>query len=704
MNIIWLNPIKYPRCQKTKPFLWSTLRDNFCVVSIKKELTFDSPIHELHISVAADTNAMVYINGDLVINNVLKAPDDFYKPNRYVFEKYLTEKTIRFKHKVSDVHIYAEVHLGPTRFYDFSCGYGGFYLKGKTTSDSKDIVFETDESWLIKLEKSWKNATTFDDLNDNLTDYEPATITPRKWKIFPATLSTTVEEELYKDQLVFTVDGRETKEFIRDFPRIYSAYLELEVENSGRVDINLQTLELDNETGNMNFSFSKSRRMRLLDLFSVGKLKIAIKNNSDDKAILKIRLKHSHYPYPVYKEITTSNDRLNDLFDKCLYACKNCSQMIFLDSPKHCEPLASCAGDYHIESLVMSFATGDYELSKHVLRGFNIHLLNSKGRVANLTYSLLFIKWLYRIYEFTGDKDLLKDCLPGVQQIMKLYQTFITENGLIEPYRYAFVDWLNVDGINLFDPPKSLGQGVSNMLYFEALNNVSRIYVALEDHKNAVKFVNKAKKLKKHILVNLFDEKEGLFIEGLTTPTLPKYNPFKYVSENTTKVYIRWHSNILAVSTGLVNKKQGREILDKLFKNMPDVVVQPYFQHFLFEAVHRVDLDGRYFMTVMKQWLKNVKKSDKGLPEGFFKPSPTYIFDYSHAWASSPYYSFIISSSNLKILEPGMKKVSLKIKSFRLSSYSYYIGTPYGFIHVQKEKGLKPVVASPKDIEVLLIN
>ena len=576
---------------------------------------------------------------------------------------------------------------------------GHIYLE-----DGRDIAFFTDKTWEIRINPCF---VSFFDYDNTLAipKFERAKEVNTKWGLTLANINLPIDEEI-KFNNSFKVKNNASKSFKVDFPVIYCAYFAIEVKCHGLVKFDLTFFETENKKSHLRkLTFDHSDYYRNFDPESLGGFELSIDNQSSEEVEVIIHVFHCHYPYKEFRQIKTNNNRLNDLFDKCKFAAINCSQSIFLDSPKHLEPLSSCMGDYQIISLLSSFASGDYELSEHVLRGCTYALSTNKGLCANLSYALIYISWLYKIYMFTGDRNLLRDCLPGVEAVNKKFFTFIGENGLIDrPNTYCFVDWLCVDGFSLFAPPKALGQSVFNMFYYEALNCTSKIYTALKDEKLAKKYSNRAKKMKKAINSQLFDADRGLYIEGLPTPNPPGLKDpeiNKGIPENINKVYYRKHANILAVAYGLANKKTSKSIIHKIFNELWDLEIQPYFAYYLFEAIHAADLDNKYCMKLVKWWLTFVKIKDKGLPEGVYKPEPAYEFDYSHAWACSPYYGFILGASNIKILEPGMRKISLNLHSFGLKEYSYSIGTPYGFIEITKNLNEEPKVVAPKEIEIV---
>lgn len=699
MSIIWLPKKGYEKYQESSVSPFSTKPINYVVTSIKKTLMFEQEVKSVSFKYVSDTSAILYINDVLVSNANVKTHGDFIFEERPTTEFYWTEKEVEVNSK--EINLLAYVQLSPTKFLDFSSGFGGFILKGVATlKDGTKVEFETDKTWDIRLENRYYSPRCYD-AKKELGEYVKAEEKDYKWTIYESNIPLPIEEEISFDNK-FIIEANKKAHFIRDLPIIYSSYIELEVKCLGEVDIHIDTYENKNKTGELETLFVNNDRIRIFDMYSVGKLDIKVKNKSSSNAEVIVHLYHSHTPTPKLGSIITNNERLNDLFKKCQFATVNCSQTLLLDSPMHLEPAASCSGDYTIISLVLGFSTGNYDLIKHALRVYFRLLLNNHGRNANGDYALIPFRWLWHFYMITGDKQLLKDCLPGLKATLEEFATYVGDNGIIEKsYNYVFMDWLVVDGYNLFCPPKNLGQSVYSMFYYDALVHASKIFDALEDEKNAKKTSNKAKRLKKAINELLFDKERGLYIEGLNTPL---QNGFRKVYRGTAvppgvegKIYYRKHANVLATAYGLANKKTSKQILSKIFGELKDLEIQPYFQHYLFEAIHRNGLDNKYAMKVVKEWTRHVKVKDKGLPEGFYKPTPTYIFDFSHAWACSPYYSFIVAASGLEILEPGMRKIRLNMSNLRLKDVTYSIGTPFGFIKINNCK----VIEKPIEIEIV---
>ena len=126
--------------------------------------------------------------------------------------------------------------------------------------------------------------------------------------------------------------------------------------------------------------------------------------------------------------------------------------------------------------------------------------------------------------------------------------------------------------------------------------------------------------------------------------------------------------------------------------------MQPWFCHFLLEAVYRCGLREKYTLRLLEQWKDPVRECSKGLPEGFYKPEENYSFDHSHAWGGTPAYALPLALSGLDIVEPGYRKIRLSPSLLGLEWANVEIPTPYGMIRLQMQEGDPPEITVPEGI------
>ena len=103
--------------------------------------------------------------------------------------------------------------------------------------------------------------------------------------------------------------------------------------------------------------------------------------------------------------------------------------------------------------------------------------------------------------------------------------------------------------------------------------------------------IEKAKQLKKAFSV-FFDAKKSLYFDGLND--LDEGN--EWTPKNTDKRYYSWHSNVLAVLYDLAPAERQKDIIQKVLNDKTLISPQPYFMHFVLEAIDKVGLFEKYGM------------------------------------------------------------------------------------------------------------
>lgn len=350
--------------------------------------------------------------------------------------------------------------------------------------------------------------------------------------------------------------------------------------------------------------------------------------------------------------------------------------------------------------MMTAFSYGDMALSEFDVIRTAEPLRYHDGRMFHTTYSLIWVKMLYDTYMFTGNTELLRKCADALGLLIQRFETYIGENGLIEtPPDYMFADWLYIDGLSLHHPPKALGQTCLNMFYFGALESAEKVYEALSEKAMANQCKTLLERTRSAINLHLYDKEKELYFEGLNTPT-PENLLGTYMPQNVEKRYYRAHANILAAYFGVCDSHLAKKLIRKVMTQPELGECQPYFAHYLFEAVYKNGLREEYTLEIAGRWKPFVAECDKGLAEGFIAPEPTYSFDHSHAWGGSPLYSIPKALLGIDILEAGYRKIRLAPSLLGLEAASVEIPTPFGKISCIMKKGEKIKLNVPQEITV----
>ena len=695
---IWLDPEKYPDRQTTNYDGFSDFsKGNYSVVDFKKEYTFGKKVNAVHLRFSADTEFTLYLNDKLVATGPVTVEGDFLGTEKPRCNHYATE-TILYPDSKS-LNFFARVKMMPVKMCEFSKGHGGFMLSGYVMCEGGErICISTGEDWLCRLNKAFVAPYVYDE-RKGADEFMPACYLDNLWKATTAPLRIREEKEIFPiGEKSFTVPASSECEKEFELDMIYAGFLNLDIKCRGLVNVDVFCRETDEQGSCEKITTDKDLSYRSLQLHSAGKLVVSVKNESGHEASVTPSFITTFYPVDKCAVTRTSDDELNKVLDVCAHTLKYCRQLHHLDSPRHCEPLA-CTGDYYIESLMTSMSYGDMTLSEFdVLRTAEL-LRNNDGRMFHTTYSLIWVRMLYDVFLITGNKSLLYECEDALLLLLSRFESYIGENGIIEnPPDYMFVDWIYIDGLSMHHPPKALGQTCLNMFYYGALKYAGMIFNELGNKPMTRRCTVKHRELMSNINSTLYDAEKKMYFEGLNTPT-PEHLLDTYMPQNVEKRYYLKHSNILAACFG-VYPEDSKDLIEKIMTNEIEGDVQPYFCHYLLEAIYKNDLRDKYTLSVLEGWKKPLRDCPKGLVEGFVAPEPTYPFDHSHAWGGTPLYSLPKAITGIEMVEAGYKKIKLSPSTLGLEYAHAEIPTPYGNI-VCDVDNYKVSIITPKEITIV---
>ena len=695
---IWLDSEKYPDRQTTNFDGFSDFAlGNYTVVEFSKTYNFGKKIKSAHLRFSADTTFSLYLNDKLLATGPATVEGDFLGLGKPRCNHYATETVVYPDGEKLD--FFARVQMMPVKMCDISKGRGGFMLACVVIfDDGERVCLSTGEDWLCRLNRAY-TAPYFFDVREGVDEYSNAVFVDNLWNTKTAPLKIRSENEVFPiGEKLLKVSACSEKEYTFELDMIYAGFLKLDILCKGLVAIDVVCRETDVDGTSERVITDKNLCYRGLHMHSTGKLILKVKNESNDDVIVTPSFITTFYPIEKRAVTKTDDVELNNVLDVCAHTLKYCRQLQHLDSPRHCEQLA-CTGDYYIESLMTSTSFADMSLSEFdILRTVQL-LRNNDGRMFHTTYSLIWVRMLYDVYMITGNSNLLTECEDALLLLLRRFEGYIGDNGIIEnPPDYMFVDWIYIDELSMHHPPKALGQTCLNMFYYGALTYSSKIFALLENCEMSTILSEKARALKDNINEILYDNEKKMYFEGLNTPT-PEHLLDTYMPQNTDKRYYLKHSNILSVYFG-VCKDNPVELIEKIINNECEGDIQPYFCHYLLEAIFAVGLRDKYTLSVLDAWKKPIKECPKGLVEGFVAPEPTYPFDHSHAWGGTPLYSLPKAILGLEIIEPGYKKVKLSPSLLGLKSAHVEIPTKYGDIVCDIDETGNVSIIAPKEINI----
>lgn len=697
---IWLPQDKYPNSQTTGFSCGGDpVKYNYTVAEFKKTYTFDKKIKKAILRFSADTAFHLYCNESLIATGPVVTGGDFLECHRSRDLWYASFAEIY--PDSNELDFFARVKMLPVELCEFSKGKGGFMLTGHIEFEdgTKKIIF-TDNSWLCRKNNAYVAPKLYDSTH-TADEYVNAQIQDNVWFCKDSPIPLREEEEIFSEGSIIKILAGEEKKTTLEFDKIYACYVKAVCKSCGIIKAKIHCTETGEQGSYEELTFNGNGEYRSFELHSAGLFEVTVINESENDAEISISLIFPHYPTPKEAITTTSDKELNKILEVCRHTLKVCSQTHHLDSPRHSEPLA-CTGDYYIQSLMTLFSFGDMRLSElDVLRTAEL-LVKNDGRMFHTSYSLIWVQMLYDVYLHTGNTSLLEESLEALIILLDRFSSYVTDLGIIDnPPDYMFIDWIFIDGFSLHHPPKALGQSSLNMFYYGALDYASKIYSVLGETAMEKDAIKKRDALKENINKLLFDNEKGLYFEGLNHK-VDMSNIVEWAQpQNTDKRYYLPHSNILACCYGIAESKTAESIITKVMEEDFEASFQPYFAHFLFEAIYKNGLRDKYTLSLCERWKEPVRKCSKGLVEGFISPEENYNFDHSHAWGGSPLYSIPKALCGFEVLEPGMKRIKLSPSLLGLEQAKVEIPTPFGEIYVEQERGKQAKITCPPDITIV---
>lgn len=692
VNWIWLDPEKYPQYE------YNTDKSPFCMAELKNSYLSSQ---KTTIRVCADSRYVLLVNDEFVGRGPCSPGSDFLYGT--VDCSYFDEYEIETAGKKEIRLIVTSVSSVLT---DRTFGISGAYIE---VLENDKVILPCDEKWEIRVLSERKDVL-FTDYTEKEAEFEKAKVTKSTLALEKCPLKHLSEKRVEPIEKKILKNGNTWLNFHKN----YSAYPVLEIKAKGeKSKITIISCETGH-TGKIveTVVTDKNTVHYTPRLRCVGEMEIIVEGNAK---IGDVYLIFASYPIENEAGFECSDKLLNDIFDVCMHTLKICRQTLHLDSPTHQEHLA-CTGDYYIQSLIEYLSIYDPSLTEHDIYRTAKILECQNGRLFHTTYSLIYPLWIYDYYMHTGKTELIFKCEKSLRLLLDRFESYISkENGLIEyAPDYMFVDWViascerdefldgskmmahgKMDGYSLHHPPKSLGQSVLCMFYYEMLNKASTLFLILNDEKTSKECLKRAEKIKQSINEHLYDEEKCLYVGGLNTPNLVPENDW-LPKNNCVRYYLK-QANILAVLYGICPKKKENDILEYVLKDLSKYEMQPYFYHFLFGALIKADMFDKYGLDLIRKYENLLRKNRKGLSEAW----ENMDCDYSHAWGASPAYYLKKALSGFEIIEAGYKKIKLKPSLFDLAFAEYEISTPYGKIEICQKKGNDVSVKVPKEIELI---
>jgi hypothetical protein len=670
---IWLDPAIFPDRQSC-PYSFFDRKENFipALAVFQKNIRLPETPERVLAWMSADTKYRLFVNDRLAGRGPAEVGGDYdnrQPPDWWFYDAY--DLTSYFHAGENSIRV--EVVHGPVVQADYSMGHGGLLFQADLSFPSTPpMIVLSDASWLATQDDGYLAPHRYDarycpcfsaDTAEPRRQWFPAKmISPaisNHWRIHPREIPPLAEVEIRPtrvdllpgqiadrfldlDQLC-AEDGGSGAEILAGDPVTIlfrfekelaghpcfsvagaeGTVMELGLQEIDGLDTRVETYVL--KAGRQCFETIEYHAVQII------RLRVSFPGGSQCPTSLKIYslgVNFRSFPVQYAGSFSCSDPFLNRLWDVCRWTTQLCMQAYHLDSPVHQEGLG-CTGDYRIEALVSQAAFGETRLARQDLLRTAYLLHQKHGVMFHTSYSLVFVMMVEDYWLHTADKETLESVFPAVIQVLDLFAGYVGATGLVtQAPNYMFLDWVERDGFSLHHPPAVLGTGTMSAFYYRALQAAIALCAVVDQTALAGRFAARAADLKTAFWRELWVQAEGLFCDGKAFQSRAAPNAWR--PEDQAGTYFSRHTNALAVAFGLAPLEQRSTILRRILADDTLPLVQPYFMHYVFDALAQAGEFEQYAFRELRKWKLLLDEHPSSLKECWD------MGDYSHAWGATP--------------------------------------------------------------------
>ncbi|MCW3098618.1 MAG: hypothetical protein JWL77_4236 [Chthonomonadaceae bacterium] len=726
--------IDYPSPPLLRAWVWvgmkSGERTQATVGCFRKQVTLKTVPRQVAAWISADRRYRLYINGRLVSQGPTDPGEDYPGGKSQVQSGlYYCDYRDLTPYFHAGVNVIAvEVFAAQLGSWYGSTGHPGLFFQAKiTAADGAVSTLQADGSWRglaadylrsgeggvnylpaqeplgwkqVGFEDaSWPSCSPVENRWPNLRTSQ---IPPMREKVYPPSrvvrLRPGVEalgSAAPKDHpVVLKADGALTLQY----DRVLSAYVRLRIKGGAGATLHI-ALNEDHAPGG-----HRAATIHLTDgeqffqtpfYSSFTVINLTASHVTQPIAIQEVAAIFVSYPVTDRGAFSCSDSRLDRLWEASRWATQICMQDHYLDSPDHQEPICD-PGDYMIESQLNAYAFAEPALTRQELRKFGALLATNHYINFHTSYSLLWLQMLLDYYDNTGDSGLILELAPQVFGLMDRFETWRGKNGLIsEAPDYMFMDWVQIAGIACHHPPAVIGQGYMTAFYYRALADAERVADLTGARGRLAAFRHLRPEVAAAFQHELWNPEKGLYRDGKPFQTSVK--PGQWLPADTDIETFSPHVNVLAVLYDLAPQEQQKAILIRLMAHGP-LNCQPYFYHFVFNALDHCGLFDTVATEEMKRW--EIDPGTRSFREMWGNG------DWSHAWGGTPLYQLSSKVLGVTPASPGFDRITIRPTLCDLWWAKGRVPTPHGNVDVswqRTENGLQLDITVPPGTEANVI-
>ena len=635
----------------------------------RKEITLAEAPQRIAAWMTADIKYELYVNGRLVSRGPVDMGRDYAggDTHRWFYDyRDLTPFFAKGKNVIA-AKVFRQWPIG----FRVSRGQPGFLFEA-------DVTVPGQEKLTVKSDGTWRGVPADDAYGWQAPGFDDATWAPALavQDIWAPLIPSEIPPLMEARYPVARIEGLpENKVLAQDgsfkvvFDRVLSGYPTLKVKGGKGATVTLKatrqaTFKLDGGGQTLEFPFMDE----IAPAFTV-----ELKNVTEPVEIVDAGAVFTSQPVEYRGAFECSDKTLNRLWMISRWTVQICLQTHHLDSPNHQEPISD-PGDYLIEAMVNNYAFAQPWLTRQDVRKFAWLLKDEKYHNFHTSYSIGWLQMLMDYYDFTGDKALVEEMAPYAHELLETYASWRGKNGILsEAPNYMFMDWVDIAGFGCHHPPAVIGQGYLTAYYYHGMELASRVAALTGDKDRVEKYTQLRRDIAEAFNRELWVAGKGLYRDGKPFQTSVK--PYTWLPADTDIETFSPHVNLLAVLYDLAPKERQAAIVDQvLAERKPNT--QPWFMHWVFQAIDHAGLFDKYGTDQMRRWNDNIAKATQSFHEMWGKG------DLSHGWCSSPLVQMSARVLGVTPTSPGFKTMAIRPTVCDLTWAKGVVPTPHGDVTV----------------------
>ena len=428
-------------------------------------------------------------------------------------------------------------------------------------------------------------------------------------------------------------------------------------------------------------------------------IQLKIETADEPLTILSFRYRATGYPLEEKTSFTVSDPTYAPIWDISVRTLRRCMHETYFDCPFY-EQL-QYAMDGRSEILYTYALSADDRLARQAMEAFRLSqrpdgLVNADAPTVKSNvipgFSIYYLMMVYDHMMYFGDKELVKQHLPAIDQILAFFDRNLNDLGVvgrvggkIMRHRYwSFIDWSGKWDSGVPDASdKGCGSiTMESLLYLYGLQHAAELADFIGRTGVAEEYRNRAEALKAAVRRECMGSYKGvpMIQDG---PGVDDYSV---------------HCQVFAVLTGVVSPEEGKAML-QICVGDPDIPQSSVsFMFYLFRAL---EVCGWYEKTddLWDLWRQMVRNNMTTCVE-----NDTDERSDCHAWASLMCYEVPAVVLGVRPATPGFGKVHITPLAGKLTAAKGDVITPKGFVNVEWTKdgdGLNLSYTLPEGLETV---